>query len=303
MSLPEPPPADHPFLPKDTFKDRVVLITGGGTGLGKAIGESFARLGGSVAIGSRSAEHREAGVKAIRALGARAHAAAMDVRDSKSIAAAFDEFERELGPVSILINNAAGRFTAPAEDYTDNGWRAVTQIVMDGAFFCSRELHKRLCAAGRPGAIVNIGAAYARTGGPGAAHSAAAKAAVHNLTQSLAVEWGVDGVRINTVDPGSFPHEDTTPQMAALQTAQPEGVTRENRMPADRIGRLHELGWLVTFLCSPFAAYITGVNMVIDGGLWLKHRATSNPVFVPVRDWARNEAFSTGKRAAPAPSD
>jgi NAD(P)-dependent dehydrogenase (short-subunit alcohol dehydrogenase family) len=301
MSLPEPFSADHPFLAKDIFKDQVVLITGGGTGLGKAIGEAFARMGGSVAIASRDADHREAGLRAMRALGARAHGVAMDVRDSRSIAAAFDEFERELGPVSILINNAAGRFTSPAEDYTDNGWRAVTDIVMDGTFFCSREFHKRRCAAGQPGAIVNIGATYARTGGPGAAHSAAAKAAVHNLTQTLAIEWAVDGIRINTVDPGAFPHEDRAEHIRAMDQAQPDSPDPTIRMPAGRVGRLHELGWLITFLCSPFASYITGVNMAIDGGQWLRHRASSDAVFVPVREWARGEGFKAGKKTTSPP--
>lgn len=282
MGLPEPLQADHPFLPVGTFDGDVIFITGGGTGLGKAMGMAFARLGGEIAVVSRDPEHRKAGVAAIEAVGGKAYGVGCDIRHPEQIAAAFDEVESKLGPVSILVNNAAGRFMAPAEDVTPNGWRAVTQIVLDGTFFCSQEFHKRRYAAGQPGAILNIGATYAWTGGPGSAHSAAAKAAVSNLTQTLAIEWGVDGVRINTLAPGYFPHEDQVTHMKGSWSKD-----RDLQMPAGRAGTLHELGWAACFLCSPFASYITGHTLVVDGGNWLRHRASSQPNFVPVRDWAR----------------
>ncbi len=285
MGLPEPFESDHPFLPPDTFKDGVIFITGGGTGLGKAMATAFARLGGSVAVVSRKAEHRAAGIAAVEAAGGKACGIACDIRHPEQVAAAFDEAESKLGPVSVLVNNAAGRFMAPAEDITPNGWRAVTQIVLDGTFFCSREFHKRRLAAERPGAILNIGATYAWTGGPGSAHSAAAKAAVSNLTQTLAIEWGIDGVRINTLAPGYFPHEDQVEHMKGSWSKD-----RDLQMPAGRAGRLQELGWAACFLCSPFASYITGHTLVVDGGNWLRHRASSQPNFVPVREWARRPA-------------
>lgn len=282
MSLPLPLPADHAFLPRDIFADDVVLITGGGTGLGKAIAQAFARQGAAVAIASRKAEHREQGVAAVRAAGGRAFGIAVDVRDSVQIAKAFDEIEAALGPVSILVNNAAGRFMAPAEDMTDNGWRAVTQIVLDGTFFCSREFHRRRLAANLPGAVLNISATFAWTGGPGSAHSAAAKAGVNNLTQTLAVEWAADMIRVNALAPGYFPHDDTAEHMKGSWSND-----RERQMPAGRRGHLQELGWAATFLCSPFASYVTGHVMVVDGANWLRHRASSQSNFVPVRDWAR----------------
>jgi len=205
----------------------------------------------------------------------------MDVRDPDPIAAGFDEIERELGPVTILVNNAAGRFMAPAEDITPNGWRAVTQIVMDGTFFCSREFHRRRLAAGGAGAILNIGATFAFNGGPGSVHSAAAKAAVDNMTKTLAVEWAVDGITVNTLAPGWFPHDDTAEHMKG---AWREG--KERQMPGGRPGRLQELAWAACFLCSPFARYITGHTLVVDGASWLRHRASHTADFVPVRDWA-----------------
>jgi NAD(P)-dependent dehydrogenase (short-subunit alcohol dehydrogenase family) len=282
MALKEPLPADHPFLPADIFADDVVLVTGGGTGLGKAMALGFARLGARIAIASRSAEHRAAGVAAVEAIGGRAFGIAMDVRDPDAIAAAFDAIETALGPVSILINNAAGRFMAPAEDISPNGWRAVTQIVLDGTFFCSKELHKRCLARGASGAILNIGATFAWTGGPGSAHSAAAKAGVANLTQTLGVEWAVDQVRINGMAPGVFPHDDTAEHMKGSWS-----TDRDRQIPAGRVGRLQELAWAACFLCSPFASYITGHTLVVDGANWLRHRASSAPDFIPVRDWAR----------------
>jgi NAD(P)-dependent dehydrogenase (short-subunit alcohol dehydrogenase family) len=286
MALPEPFAVDHPFLPPDTFRDDVILVTGGGTGLGKAMAQMFARHGGRIAIASRKAEHRVAGVAAIEALGGTAIGVAVDIRDPDQVARAYDEIEATLGPVTILVNNAAGRFMAPAEDISPNGWRAVTQIVLDGTFYCSQELHRRRFAAGGVGAILNIGATYAWTGGPGSAHSAAAKAAVVSLTQTLAVEWAVDGIRINTIAPGYFPHDDTADHMRGSWSGEDK---RAKQMPAGRVGRLQELAWSAVFLCSPFASYITGHTLVVDGANWLRHRASSAPDFVPVREWAREK--------------
>ena len=159
-----------------------------------------------------------------------------------------------------------------------------TQITLDGPFFCSTEFARRRLAAGLPGAILCIGATYAWTGGPGASPSAAAKAGVANLVQSLSVEWAPDGIRINGLMPGVFPHED---QPAVLKNL-PGRDTQAQRIPALRVGELHELAWAATFLCSPFASYITGHNLVIDGANWLR-RGLRFPEFEPVRDWARSK--------------
>src|SRR4051794_10924594 len=152
------------MLPPGTFAHDVVLVTGGGTGLGRAMAVEFARLGAAVAIVSRSAEHGATGRAAVVALGARAVAASADVRDPASIRAAFDEVEGALGPVTILVNNAAGNFASPAEAMSANAWRAVTQIVLDGTFFCSTELARRRIAARANAVVLNIGATYAWTG-------------------------------------------------------------------------------------------------------------------------------------------
>jgi NAD(P)-dependent dehydrogenase (short-subunit alcohol dehydrogenase family) len=267
------------MLPPGTFARDVVLVTGGGTGLGKAIASEFARLGASVAVASRSAAHAEAGVAAVEALGARGMAVKADVREPESIRAAFDAVEHELGPVTVLINNAAGNFPARAEAMSPNAWRAVTQIVLDGTFFCSTDFARRRIAAGEGGAVLNIGATYSWTGGPGTAHSAAAKAGVTNLTQSLAVEWAPHGIRVNCLAPGLFPHDDLP---AALRGSRDEAAAAAT-VPAGRVGRPHELGWAATYLCSPYAAYLTGHTVVLDGGNWLR-RGLRMPEFVPVAD-------------------
>lgn len=269
------------MLPLGTYEGQVVLITGGGTGLGKGMAVEFGRLGATLVIASRSADHRAAGIEAVEKAGGRAVGVAVDVRDPEQVKAAFDEAERLAGPVDVLVNNAAGNFPVPAEDLSFNGWRAVTGIVLDGTFLCSTEFARRAIARGAPGAILNIGATYSWTGGPGTAHSAAAKAAVTNLTQSLAVEWAPYGIRVNCLAPGLFPHDDHPP---AMRAARPEGYHSDGHtVPAGRVGRVHELGWAATYMCSPYAAYLTGHTLVLDGGNWLR-RGLRMPEFVPVRE-------------------
>lgn len=284
MSLAPPPPAEADFLPRNTFADDVVLITGGGTGLGKAIAQGFARLGASVVIASRDAGHRAAGVAAIERFGGRVADVPMDVRSAESVKAGFDLAEAAIGPATILVNNAAANFPVPAEELSPNGWRAITQITLDGPFFCSTEFARRRIASGGGGAILNIGATYGWTGGPGASPSAAAKAGVMNLVQSLAVEWAPDDIRVNGLVPGNFPHED----QPAVLTSLPGHQSLAERIPAQRVGELHELAWAACFLCSRYAGYITGHNLVIDGANWLR-RGLRFPVFEPVRDWARSK--------------
>src|SRR6185312_15953517 len=149
------PPLGTRMLPAGTYDGVGVLVTGGGTGLGKAIAVEFGRLGACVAVASRSAEHRTAGVSAVGAAGGRACAVELDVREPEAVAAAFVAAEAALGqPVSVLVNNAAANFPVAAADLSPNGWRAVERIVLDGTFFCSKELHRRLVDAGEPGSIV-----------------------------------------------------------------------------------------------------------------------------------------------------
>ncbi|HVW43696.1 MAG TPA: SDR family oxidoreductase [Amycolatopsis sp.] len=281
--LPEPPPLGSSMLPAGSLRDEVVVVTGGGTGLGKAIAVEFARLGASVAVMSRDPGHREAGVAAVTECGAKAVGVQADVRDPEQIAAAFDDVERALGPVTSLVNNASGNFPAAAERLSPNGWRAVLGIVLDGTYYCSTEFARRRMTAGAGGSILNILATKVWSGGPAHAHNSAAKAGVWNLTMSLAVEWAPYGIRVNAIAPGLFLHPDQArlgEQHTGRAASEAEAA---GTIPAGRVGRPHELAWAATYLCSPYAAYVTGQSLVIDGANWLR-RERKMPPFRPIHE-------------------
>lgn len=288
MGLPEPPPLGTTALPAGTYDDRIVLVTGGGTGLGLAIGLEFARLGAHVVIASRDPEHLAAGMGALGAIGAPCSAHRCDVRDATAVAALFDGIAAGPGLPDVLVNNAAGNFPVPAEDMSPNAWRAVVDIVLTGTFLCSREFGRRHLDAGSPGCIINIGASYAWTGGPGFAHSAAAKAGVKNLTETLAVEWGPAGIRVNGLVPGLFPHDD---EVDAIRGVPERRRSDDLRQPALRAGRPRELGWAATFLASPFAGFVSGHTMVVDGANW-QRRSMLMPEVVTIRDQMGRPPFA-----------
>ena len=296
--LPEPPPSGATALPPGTFDGTAVLVTGGGTGLGKAIATEFARLGASIVIASRKPEHLEAGEAAMKDLGAPVLTVTCDIREPDSIAAAFDAAGETFGLPGVLINNAAANFPVPSEDMSPNAWRTVVDITLNGTFFCSREFARRHLASGTPGSIVNVGASYAWTGGPGFAHSAAAKAGVKNLTESLAVEWGPYGIQVNGLVPGMFPHEDMT---ADIQGNLARTSDKDACQPAMRVGRRQELGWAATFLASPYARFISGHTLVVDGANW-QRRSLTNPPVVTVRDQMDRGPF-VASTAPPASSE
>ena len=280
IGLPRPPAVGDTALRPGTFDGTAVFVTGAGTGLGKAIASEFARLGADVVIASRKPEHLAAGAEAIEAIGARVLTVSCDIRDAESVAAAFDAAVAAFGLPGVLVNNAAANFPVPAEDMSPNAWRTVVDITLNGTFICSREFGRRHLASGTPGSIINIGASYAWTGGPGFAHSAAAKAGVKNLTESLAVEWGPYGIQVNCLVPGLMPHEDMT---ADIQENLRRSSDHDRAQPALRVGRPRELGWAATFLASPYARFISGHTLVVDGANW-QRRSLTNPTVVPVRE-------------------
>jgi NAD(P)-dependent dehydrogenase (short-subunit alcohol dehydrogenase family) len=187
----------------------------------------------------------------------------------------------------VLINNAAANFPVPAEDMSPNAWRTVVDITLNGTFFCAREFARRHLEAKSPGSIVNVGASYAWTGGPGFAHSAAAKAGVKNMTETLAVEWGPYGIQVNGLVPGLFPHEDMTADIKGnLDRTKEKDVVQ----PALRVGQVRELGWAATFLASPYARFISGHTLVVDGANW-QRRLLTNPPVVTVREQMGKGSF------------
>ena len=288
IGLPQPPPLGASALPPGTFDGVAVLVTGAGTGLGKAIAAEFARAGASIVIASRKPEHLDVGREAIEAIGAPVLTVACDIRDADQIAAAFDAAEQRLGLPGVLVNNAAANFPVPAEDMSPNAWRTVVDITLNGTFLCCREFGRRHIATATPGSIVNVGASYAWTGGPGFVHSAAAKAGVKNLTESLAVEWGPYGIQVNSVVPGLFPHEDMT---ADIRGNLDRTSDKDACQPALRVGQRQELGWAATFLASPYARFVSGHTLVVDGANW-QRRSMTNPPVVTVREQMGKGAFA-----------
>jgi NAD(P)-dependent dehydrogenase (short-subunit alcohol dehydrogenase family) len=278
--LPHPPAVGESALKPGTYDGVAVVVTGGGTGLGKGIAAEFARLGASIVITSRKDEHLEAGKEAMEAIGAPVLTVACDIREPDSIAAAFDAAEAAFGLPQVLVNNAAANFPVPAEDMSPNAWRTVVDITLNGTYFMSREFGRRHLATGTPGSIINVGASYAWTGGPGFAHSAAAKAGVKNMVETLAVEWGPYGIQVNGLVPGLFPHEDMT---ADIQGNLERTNDKDICQPALRVGQRQELGWAATFLASPYARFISGHTLVVDGANW-QRRLLTNPPVITVRD-------------------
>ncbi|MBT2470408.1 SDR family oxidoreductase [Streptomyces sp. ISL-66] len=291
--LPAPPPLGSAALPPGTYAGQVVLVTGGGTGLGKAIATEFARLGADLVIAGRRIEQLEAAQEELAATpgAGRVTAAVCDIRDPERVSGVFDAAEAAFSRLpDVLVNNAAANFPCPAEDLSPNAWRAVVDITLTGTWFMTREFGRRHLDAGSAGSIVNIGASYAWTGGPGFAHSAAAKAGVKNLVETLAVEWGPYGIQINGLVPGLFPHADMTEDIrGGLERAAPDA--KDGRQPALRVGAPRELGWAATFLASPHARFITGHTLVVDGANW-QRRSIVNPDVVPVREQLGRGPFS-----------
>ncbi len=250
------------MLPLDTFRDQVVLVTGGGTGLGLVTAKRFAALGARLVLASRRAEHLDPAAAELSAAGAQVLAVPTDVTRPGSVDALVEQALARFGRIDVLVNNAAGNFLCPAEDLSPAGFKVVIDIALNGVFYCSRAVGRQMLAQGR-GRIVNVVAAYAWTGGPGTIHSAAAKAGVVAMTRTLAVEWGGRGLRVNAVCPGFFDSDGASERL----WPDPAVAARMARsVPVGRFGEMAEIANAITYLASPFADYVNGEVLVVDGG-------------------------------------
>ena len=256
----------RPMLPPETLRGKTALITGGGTGLGKAMALEFARLGADVAIAGRRPDVLAAAAREIDALGVGSLAYAADVRNEHAVDEMVEATLERFGGIDILVNNAAGNFVVPSLDLSPNGWRAVVEIVLNGTWFCSQRVAKAMIARGTGGSILNIGATYAWSGNPRTVHSAAAKAGVLAMSQTLAVEWAPYRIRVNVIAPGPIA---LTGAVEQLWPDEAKARVMLDNIPVKRFGERQEIANAAAYLVSDYADYITGACLVVDGARWL----------------------------------
>ena len=267
----------------DLFKGQTILITGGGTGLGRSMALRFAELGANLFLAARREEPLRQTAEDVRARGGRAAWATGDVRDFAAVEKVVEAAWQEFGRVDALVNNAAGNFVCPSERLSPNAFNAVVGIVLTGSFHCTLALGRRWIAAKQPGTVLSIVATYVWTGSGFVLPSACAKAGVLAMTRSLAVEWARHRIRLNAIAPGPFPTEGAWSRVIASREF--EEIHRR-RHPMQRFGEHAELTNLAAFLLSPQAGYINGDCVTIDGGQWLRQGGQFNDLLeVPQQLW------------------
>ncbi len=246
----------------DLLADKVVVVTGGGSGIGRAIVEECAALGARVAIGARKIERLEATAAALAAEGVECYHAALDIRDEDAVAAWVDAVHAHYGRIDVLVNNAGGQFPSAAIDIRPKGWRAVVDTNLNGTWYVSQAAARHMVKQGG-GRIINIVANMWR-GFPGMAHTGAARAGVVNLTKTLALEWAKHHVLVNAVAPGIIESTGLETYPAAVR----EQIIPEmnKHVPLKRLGRVEDVAWAVAYLAGPGGDYVTGETFCVDGG-------------------------------------
>lgn len=257
------------FAP-DTLQGRVALITGGASGIGLEIATLYARLGASVVLASRNQERLDAAVSTLAKQGAAVAAFRTDVRNYNEVKNTIAKTVDHFGSLDILVNNAAGNFYSPTAALTPNGWRTVIDIDLNGSFYGCHAAYEHLKTLCFGGCIISIITMLGVSGWPGAAHAAAAKAGILSLSRTLAVEWGPDNIRVNTIAPG--PIGDTEGVRRLYQETGREELERK-KTALGRFGRKVDIANAAVYLASDLGSYVTGENMIVDGGRWLKYVA------------------------------
>jgi NAD(P)-dependent dehydrogenase (short-subunit alcohol dehydrogenase family) len=247
---------------------KTVIVTGGSSGIGKAMAKKFLEKGANVVITGRNEEKL---VLAAEELKGNVKYVQMDVRNLSDVERMISETKAAFKKIDYLVNNAAGNFICPAEDLSINGWNAVINIVLNGTFYCSQAVGKEWIKEGQNGSILNILATYAWGSGPGVIHSASAKAGVLAMTRTLAVEWGSKyGIRVNAIAPGPVSHTGGAGRLWASEAAYQRTV---EGVPLKRLATPGEIANIAAFLLSEEASYINGECVTVDGGQWLNHRS------------------------------
>ncbi|MFZ4688842.1 MAG: SDR family oxidoreductase [Polymorphobacter sp.] len=254
------------------FAGQVVVISGAGTGIGRASAHWFARLGADVVLCGRNADRLAEAGAAVAAHGGRVMVEAMTIRDPDAVAALFDRVWREWGRVDVLVNNAGGQFPQAAIDFSAKGWNAVIDTNLNGPWWMMQAAARHWRDAGCGGAIVNVVAGVSR-GMPGVAHTCAARAGVVHLSKTVAVEWAPLGIRVNCVAPGVVASEGMNAYAPAVQAA----FAGSNALK--RFGEVEEIADAIVFLAG--AGFVTGEVLTIDGG----HQLWGDQWTIPRPDW------------------
>ena len=265
------------------LKGKNIIVTGGGTGLGKSMATRFAELGANLVITSRREDVINDAAKELRKLKGKVIAIPCDVRDPDQVESMVEQTVKGLGSIDILLNNAAGNFISPTEKLSPNAFKTVIDIVLNGTFHCTQAAGK-VMRKNKSGIILNIVTTYAWTGSGYVVPSACAKAGVLAMTRSLAVEWAKYGIRTVAIAPGPFPTKGAWSRLA------PPGLGIEKKMkarvPLKRVGEHIELANLASYLVSDQASYINGEVVTIDGGEWLQGAGEMNELEkIPKAAW------------------
>jgi NAD(P)-dependent dehydrogenase (short-subunit alcohol dehydrogenase family) len=259
---------ETPMLPSQTLQGKVVIVTGGGTGLGRSMATGFLQLGARVIICSRKIAVLEETARELQdQTGGEVLPLACDVRVYEEVETMVQKVLAQFGRVDVLVNNAAGNFVSPTERLSHKAFDVVTDIVLKGSYNCTLALGKYWISQKQPATILNIITTYASTGSGYVVPSACAKAGVLALTRSLAAEWAKYGIRSNAIAPGPFPTEGAMSRL--FPPALAEKLDPLKRIPLKRYGEHHELTNLAAYLISDYAGFVNGEVITIDGGEWL----------------------------------
>ena len=268
-----------------------ILVTGGGTGLGREMAEAFLALGADIYIcGRRGGKLDDTAAELMTTHGGKVTGIACDIRSPDAIRAMVDAIWAE-GALTGVVNNAAGNFISRTEDLSTRGFDAIADIVFKGTFYVTLDVGKRLIAEGKSASFLSILATWVWNGSPFTVPSAMSKAGINVMTQSLAMEWGRYGLRFNAIAPGAFPTEGMT---ARLSPGKSKGMERSN--PMGRVGIMHELGNLATFLMAPGAEWVNGQTIAIDGAGYQANAGNFWSALSPLGDaqWAEMAAMIRG---------
>jgi NAD(P)-dependent dehydrogenase (short-subunit alcohol dehydrogenase family) len=249
------------------LKGKNILVTGGGTGLGREIAAKYLALGADLWIcGRRGAVLEQTAQELTKSSGGKVRTHSVDIRDAAAVDAMVQRIWDESGPLTGLVNNAAGNFISPTKDLSPNGFNAIANIVFHGTFYVTHAVGKRWIAGGHKGSVITIVVTWVHTGSPYVVPSAMSKAGLHVMTKSLAVEWGRFGIRLNAIAPGPFPTEGAAKRLRPDQGSFSDS-SKVN--PMRRIGRMEELQNLAAFLMADGCEWLTGETIGIDGGGYL----------------------------------